>query len=163
MKTLNDLKNALLILLLIVVATPIIIVFAIVFIPYAIIDDFFRMRKRKKELEEALEINDGNIFFLYREYHEYNFLSYFEKNHSEIYCIQVKNYNPENVLLDYLTEKCKSKSYPKLVKIDGENILRKQHYNSFKHYIRRNNNPVPFFELIESSIKNLEKSPYEQV
>lgn len=159
----KTLANVILVLLIIVTGVPLLLIFILFYSPYSIVNYFLNRRKRKKELKEALEINNGKIFFLYREYHKHNFLSYFEKKHSEIYCIQVKNYNPENILLDYLTINNKSKSYPQLIKIDDENIIRKEHYNSFKHYVRRNNNPDHFFELIDSSIKNLEKLPYSQI
>jgi hypothetical protein len=158
MKTINDIITTIIILLLV---SPIIIVLIIVFVPYSIIQNIIYKRKRKKELENALFLNDGKIVFLYGGYHEFDFLIYFETHHSDIKCLKVENHYNSDVFTEYLVQDRKSKSLPQLVKIDGKNILKKEHYNSFKHYIRRKNDIDPFFELIESSIKNLEKLPYK--
>ena len=163
MKILNDLKNIVLLLFFIVLAIPILIVCAVIFIPFSIIYRFFDKRKRKKQLEEALLLNDGKIIFLYGAYHEFDFLPYFVTHHSDIKCLIIPNHYISDVFMEYLIKDRKPKSLPKLVKIDGENLITREHYNSFKHYIRRNNDADHFFELIDSSIKNLEKLPYKQL
>jgi len=116
----------------------------------------FRIKDHRK-LKKLLAENDGKILFLYGEYHEFDFLTYFETHHSEIKCLEVPNHYMHDDFMRHITKGRKAKSLPQLVKIDGKNIIVKEHYNSFKHYIRRNDNSVPFFELIESSVKNLEK------
>jgi hypothetical protein len=160
MKTIG---NIILVILLLILVSPIVIVLIIIFVPYSIIRGFIDRRNRKKELEDALFLNDGKILFLYGEYHEFDFLTYFETHHSGIQCLEVENHYNSDVFTEYLVKDMKSKSLPQLVKIDGENILKREHYNSFKHYIRRTNNVDGFFELIDSSIKNLGKFPYKQV
>ncbi|WP_160129682.1 hypothetical protein [Kordia antarctica] len=90
-------------------------------------------------------------------------MTYFETHHSEIICLQIPNRSIDDLFIDHLMQGRKPKSLPKLVKIDGNNLLVKEHYNSFKHCIRRTNNTNRFFELIESSIQNLEKPPYKEV
>jgi hypothetical protein len=77
--------------------------------------------------------------------------------------MEVPNHYMYDNFISHLTKNRKTKNLPQLVKVDGKNTIVKEHYNSFKYYIRRTNNADGFFELIESSIKNLEKLPYKQI
>ncbi|WP_298517023.1 hypothetical protein [uncultured Kordia sp.] len=161
MKTIG---NIIAVLICIAIGIPLLIIFMLFYTPYSYVRNYEYRRKRKKELEEALIQNNGKIIFLYGEYHTFNFLKYFKDHYPEIQCLQVYNgYNTSGVFVDHLTKNRKAKSLPQLVKIDGKNILKKEHYNSFKHYIRRNNDADSFFKLIESSIKNLESLPSKQL
>lgn len=126
--------------------------------PFLIIYAIITWIKYKHDLKKVLLEYDGKIIFLYGAYHEFNFSTYFDNHPSGIKCLEVSNHFSDDILIAYLTRKRKANSLPQLVKIEGKNTIVKQHYSSFKHYVKRNNDTDNFFKLIESSIKNLEKS-----
>lgn len=140
-----------------IVVVFIIIPIVLVLSPFFIIFGIISWIKHKSELKKILSENDGKIVFLYGEYHEFDFLSYFKNHHPAIKCLEVPNHYISDILINHLIRNRKAKSLPQLIKIEGKNIIQKEHYNSFKYYVRRNNDAESFYELIESSIKNLER------
>ncbi len=54
-----------------------------------------------------------------------------------------------------------SKGFPCLITVINNEVVSKEHFNSFKHYVKRSKKPELFFELLKSSIKNLEKENNE--
>lgn len=157
MKSSNALIALVAFLCILIIGIPLLILLIVIGIPFFAIKEFFHLRKRKKELKKALKIYDGKIFFLYREYHNHYFFNHFQENYPDIHCMEVLDYDIRNPFIDYITKDHKRKSYPKLIKIEGKNIIRKEHYNSFKHYIRRKNDEASFYELIARSIENLKE------
>ncbi|MGH1383792.1 hypothetical protein [Kordia sp.] len=114
-------------------------------------------RKLRKKIKVRLKEYDGKIIFLYGEYHTFDFVSYFQQHHPEITCFEVPNHPPTDPFITYLNARNPPKSLPQLAKIIDEYPLRKVHYNSFKHYVRRKKDTDSFYELIERSIKNLKE------
>ncbi len=110
---------------------------------------------RKRKLRKVLCENEGQIFFLYKKYNQFNFQEYFESNNFEINCIEIEDDVFNDVFLFHLSRCAGTKGYPRLIKIENRKLLVKEHYNSFKYYVKRNKKPEDFFSLLKKSIKNL--------
>ncbi len=138
----------LLIPILLVIAVPIIVVLSIVSLIGSI--------KEKKRLKKLIESNNGKLYFIYADYNNYDFSNYFKDNFKHINCIKVESKWYTNDLIGYLTKDCVSESFPRLVRIEGDSLVSKVHYRSFKSLYKKKNDIESFFSLLEKSIKNLE-------
>ncbi|WP_299836256.1 hypothetical protein [uncultured Tenacibaculum sp.] len=150
----NFLESILIIIVLIIIV-PILFVLLLIIGPYFTIHSFFQKRKRKKELKQFLEENNNKIYLIYNQHNYLDFKTYYNNQNKDIECIREGYYNSKNTFLHYLPDVSITKC-PKLVKIKNKEIITKEHFNSYRHYVKRNNNPEAFFELLNSSIKNLE-------
>ena len=79
-----------------------IIPIVIVLSPFFIIFGIISWIKHKSELKKILSENDGKIVFLYGEYHEFDFLSYFKNHHPAIKCLEVPNHYISDILINHL-------------------------------------------------------------
>ncbi|WP_298901221.1 hypothetical protein [uncultured Psychroserpens sp.] len=141
-----------------IVAIPIIIIAAVIFLPiiiYTIISGGIQKRKDKSELKELLKINNGQIYFIHAYYNRYNLSKVIKEKYEDIICIKVERSLTHDLLTRHLVKDCSNRSYPRLVKIENDNLIHKEHYNAFKHLYKRNNNIDAFVELIGRSIHNL--------
>jgi hypothetical protein len=118
---------------------------------------YYQRLKIKKKIRQSLQKYNGKIVFLYGEYHTHDFKAYFEFWHPEIDCFEIPNHKKATPFIRYLNADNPPKSLPQLVKIIDEATIKKKHYTTFKHYVRRNNDEKTFYKFIERSIKNLEK------
>lgn len=151
--------------LLIIIVIPIIL-FLIVFIGiplllFWIVKSELDRIKSNKKLKELIKINNGKLYFIYAEYNNYDFLEYFENNYKEVECIKINSQRAQNALIEYLIKSSSNKSYPRLAKIQDDNVISKEHYNSFKYYYKRNNNIKGFLSLLNQSINNLNRNDNE--
>ena len=145
--------------LLIIIAIPIIL-FLIVFVGiplllFLIVIWKIDAIKSNIELKKLIKINNGKLYFIYAEYNDYDFVTYFESNHKDVKCVKVNSQRIQSSLIQYLVKGSLNKSYPRLAKIQDNNVVSKEHYNSFKNLYKRRNDIENFFDLIEKSIKNL--------
>jgi len=117
---------------------------------------FFKKRKRKKELRKKLYINKGKIYFLYKDYNQFNFDDFFKEKDISIKSVKVEGNLYNDVLLYHFSKSFTTKGFPMLIKIEENEIKIKRHFNSFKHYVKRNKDSQSFYTLLKRSIKNLE-------
>lgn len=138
----------LLISVLLLIAIPILVIGCIIFLISNI--------KDKKRLKKLIQSNNGKLYFIYADYNNYDFSSYFKNHKKHIKCIKVDGEFYNNYLIGYLTKDCSNKNFPRLVKIEGDSLVTKIHYNSFKNLYKRKNDIDSFFSLLEKSINKLE-------
>ncbi len=146
---------SILIILVFAIFIPILTVLALIFIPYLIVTSSIDRKKRKEKLKNILGKKNGEIFLLYKEYNQFNFNNYFKENNFKIDCLKIETYTFNDPLLEYLAKDTQTKGFPCLVKIIDGDIITKQHYNSFKYYVKRNKDLESFFSLLRRSINNL--------
>ena len=155
-KLYNDIANF----ILLIVLSPLILIIIVLLIPVLLFGLLFmkyESLRDKSRLKKLIKSNDQKIFFVYADYNEFDFDEYFRNNHSEISLIKITNRRVEGLLFNYLIKNCKTKCYPRLVKIRGRELIHKEHYNSFKNLVKRNKNYEEFYNLLDASIKNLKR------
>lgn len=143
-----------------IILTPIIILLVIIFSPVIIvfvISIEISKLKDKRKLKKLIQLNNGQVYFVYADYNDYDFLSGFKEKYKDIICIKVNRRFENDLLVNYLTKDCVSKCYPSLIKIENDTLVVKEHYNSFKKLYKRESDIEAFFALIEKSINNLRK------
>ncbi|SEE09343.1 hypothetical protein SAMN04487765_1370 [Tenacibaculum sp. MAR_2010_89] len=128
-------------------------------IPFILFYFLLRWIFNKIKLRILVYKNRGKMYFIYSDYNEFEFSNYIKEDtdYSLINCIKVINGSVEGVLEGFLIRGCRTKSYPRLVKIGRKELIHKEHYGSFKNFARRKKDPESFFLLLKKSIKRLEK------
>ncbi len=155
----EKLINSIIDFLKILVVTPILILVIILVIPLAIAGLVFIQYERvrdKIKLRILIRKNEGKTFFIYSDYNNLD-LSQLKLDFNELHCIKVRDNRVNGVLEQYLIRGLYSKSYPRLVKIHQGTLIHKEHYNSFKKLVKRNNDLDSFLELLTKSFNNLNK------
>ncbi|WP_179021379.1 hypothetical protein [Winogradskyella forsetii] len=141
-----------------IIIIPFAIILMVIIIPFAIaiiiISQVDRL-KEKRQLQDLIEANNGKIYFLYSDYNNYDFTSYFKQKFRDIECVKIKAKWNNNPLINHLTRDCGTHSYPRIVRITNNELLVKEHFSSFKNLYKRKNDINSFFELIKRSIKNI--------
>lgn len=61
------------------------------------------------------------------------------------------------MLAEYLIRKSDHKSYPRLIKIENNQLVHKVHFDTFKYWYKRQHNLEAFLNILNSSIANLNK------
>ena len=103
-----------------------------------------------------LKKNIGKIYFLYHDYNAFDFAPYFSTD--EVTLIKVNDGWDSGVLENRLKPKRSTHRFPRIVKIGDNGLIVKEHFNSFKHYVKREKDPDAFISLAQRSIKNLRYS-----
>ena len=155
-KLYNDIANF----ILLIVLSPLILIIIVLLIPVLLFGLLFmkyESLRDKSRLKKLIKRNDQKIFFAYADYNEVNFDEYFRNNYSEISLIKITNRRVDGLLFNYLIKDCKAKCYPRLIKINKNELIHKEHYNSFKNLVRRNKSYAEFHKLLDASIKNLKR------
>jgi len=127
----------------------------VVLLFYFLISQVVIKIRKKIELRNILRDKNGQIILLYSNYNEFNFLENLNIKHIDIECILVNDPIYNDVFLSHLCRGFNTKAYPVLVKVKGKEVIKKEHYNSFKYYVKRNNDVESFFLLLEKSVNNL--------
>ena len=152
MKNLSSIYGAFLAIVLVILLLPILIlavpVIAIVLIFDWIIDKLKLIRKLKE--------NNSKIFFLYSDYNNYDFSSFFENNTLGVVCFKINRRIQNDVFVDHLLSGCTKKCFPQLVMVKEGKLKKKLHYDSFKFYVKKQNDFNGFLEILEKSIQNLQ-------
>ena len=137
---------------------PIIVFVLILLSPIIVVFAFKSIRKNlsdKKKLKDVLELNNEKIFFFFADYNGYDFSKHFEERKDDITCIKTGEKWENRTLVKHLTNDFSNKRFPLLVKIEDGKLIKKNHYDSFKHLYKRNNDINAFMDLVDRSIKNL--------
>lgn len=137
---------------------PIGLTILIVAIPILALGILIDTQVHRLKLSKLKKENNGRIYFLYADYNKFDFNPYFKNHQDNIVCVSMSRIANNDLFMDYLSRQHpRNKCFPRLVKIDGKNVITKEHYNSFKSLVKRNNDSNAFFDLIERSIQNLKK------
>ncbi|WP_299898591.1 hypothetical protein [uncultured Aquimarina sp.] len=99
---------------------------------------------------------DGQIYLIYADYNNLD-LSKVTQDLDGLKHIKVNNNRVKGLLERRLIKGLQNKSYPRLVKIDNGKVIHKEHYNSFKSLVKRNNDLDSFYDLLVRSFNNLKK------
>lgn len=138
------------IIVLIAIAIP---VLGVLFIKEKIDDSTYR-----KAISKAKQLNEGKLYFFYKDYRTYNFITPIQEEFKHIVCINIDAYPTNDILATHiLQEYSTSRFFPRLVKIQNANFIHKEHNNAFKYYVKRKKDIDSFLKLIKSSIVNLER------
>jgi len=152
LKGISDVFNGILVILLI----PLIIILIIPVIIFLPVFLFIEKVKKNIELKLQLRKNNGQIFFIYADYNEIDLSQFLQYIDEDIKCIKVVRNQIDGVLENYLIKKNQTKAYPRLTKIDQDNLIHKIHYGSFKNLVKKNNDIEGFYMLLGKSIKSLQ-------
>ncbi len=137
-------------LFIVILLTPILFVILVILL----INNYILRFKKQKKLCSILKENQRKIFLLYTNNQEFILFHKSFKNIHNINLINV-NSNSNYLLLEYLTKQNTKHNYPKLVMIHNQKIIQKKHYNSFKYFVKKQNTPHLFCNLLNKSIENL--------
>lgn len=111
--------------------------------------------RKKIKLYKILKDKDGEVLLLYSNYNEFDFSKVLNSRGVNVECFLVEESVYNNVLLSHLCKGFNTKAYPRLVKVNGKEVISKEHYNSFKYYVKRNDDMGSFVSLLIKSINNL--------
>ena len=146
MKKLNDIIFILLLLL-------IIIPLVLIGIPLLIIWFIVNELSDKLKLKKMLRVNDGKIYLVYHDYNDLNFEDIFKNSKATL--VEINDYYCKNILYNHFKRTAGRKAYPRLILIHNKELIIKDHYSSFKHYVKKKKDVKRFSEEIQKSIKNL--------
>jgi len=143
----------------IIFVIPIIIIIMLLLVPLGIVlfiyFVFDRLRNLIK-LKVLLRKFDGQVYLIYADYNNVD-LSQFTEELDGLKHIKVVNNHVNGLLEQHLIKGLQTKNYPRLTKIDNGKVIHKEHYNSFKNLVKRNNDLDSFYELLMKSFNNLIK------
>lgn len=134
-----------------------VIIIGIPFLLFFLVKNTIENTNSRKKLKQLIRENNGAVYFIYADYNNYDFSKCIKERFNTINCLNANEFRSDDLLACYLLRGSYSKNYPRLVKIQGEALISKQHYNSFKHFYKRNDDIESFWLLINQSIQNLKR------
>ena len=146
-------------LLIAILMIPIIVLIiglAVPFLVYWSIKHVIQTKREKAKLKDLLKLNEEHIYLLYANYNTVDFSSVM--HNTTIEYINVDDVNPKDLLAEYLIRKSDHKSYPRLIKIENNQLVHKVHFDTFKYWYKRQHNLEAFLNILNSSITNLNKT-----
>lgn len=149
-------------LILVLIALIIIIPIALLLIavglavtPFLLTFNTIQKLKENQALKTAIKQHEKQIYFLYADYNDFDFSTYFEENHSNVELINANNQYQQSMLSKHLISQSGKNKYPRLIQIKNGQLVIKQHFSTFKHFIKREKDNATFFSILGKSINNL--------
>lgn len=123
--------------------------------PFLLSSSIVQKLKENRALKAAIKQHEKQIYFLYTDYNDFDFSPYFEENHSTIELINANNQYQKSLLSKHLIAQPGKNKYPRLIQIKNGQLIVKQHFSAFKHFVKREKDEVAFFNILDRSIANL--------